>query len=64
MAESVETLGVDPRTQTKKLGATLFRKNRVFQKSYVRSEKAAENGLCSRESVPWGVAPTEGMKLR
>ena len=60
MAESVETLGVDLRSQTKKQGAkekarrkkcdvrfSLIKKNRVFQKNYIQTgvRKLLRTGL-------------------
>ena len=66
MAEIVETLGVDLKTQTKQLGAkektrrkkcnvrfSFIKKNRIFQKKLFesRSVKAVKDWLCSCESA-------------
>ena len=82
MANSVETLGVDLRTRVKRLGVkgkagrkkckvrfSLIKKNKAFQKSYM---KVSVKKLLRGSMVPartWGdhaagMAPTERFKLR
>ena len=81
-AESVETLGVDLMTSTKQLGAeekagrkiddvrfSLIKKNRVFQKNYVRIGVGTllRTGFVLARGLGGqavGVAPTERLKLR
>ena len=82
MADSVDSLGVDLRTRVEKLGAkekarrrkcrvrfSLFKKNKAFQKSYMKVgvTKLLRAGMMPAKT--WGVhalgmAPAEWLKLR
>ena len=81
MADCVETLGVDLRTRVKRLGAkearrkkcrarfSLIKKNKAFQKSYMKVgvKKLLRMGLVPARA--WGahavgIAPTERLKRR
>ena len=82
VADSVDTLGVVQRTRVKKLGAkeearrkmckvgfSVIKKNKVFQKSYMKVgvKKLSRAGMMPART--WGVhavemAPTERFKLR